>query len=146
MARNLQFGAQMDQEVGHRLLRRSARVTAVRRGPSHVRIVTDWAPIANEEVERGMACLDASLGAPYRPRPFEVGWSRSEVSEMCPKGSPNSGSHSIMPKPTKTELTKYRDILKNQLASLKGDVGSMRDEALRASDPTLSPIRQTELV
>lgn len=85
-----------------------------------------------------MACLDASLGAPYRPRPFEVGWSRSEVSEMCPKGSPNSGSHSIMPKPTKTELTKYRDILKNQLASLKGDVGSMRDEALRASDQDAS--------
>lgn len=43
-----------------------------------------------------------------------------------------------MPKPTKTELTKYRDILKQQLATLKGDVGSMRDEALRASDQDAS--------
>lgn len=51
---------------------------------------------------------------------------------------PNSGSHSIMPKPTKTELTKYREILKQQLATLKGDVGSMRDEALRASDQDAS--------
>ena len=39
-----------------------------------------------------------------------------------------------MPKPTKTELTKYRELLQKQLASLKGDVGSMRDEALRASE------------
>jgi len=43
-----------------------------------------------------------------------------------------------MPKPTKTELKKYEDILKRQLASLKGDVGSMRDEALRASDQDAS--------
>ncbi|MFK7740650.1 MAG: TraR/DksA family transcriptional regulator [Planctomycetota bacterium] len=43
-----------------------------------------------------------------------------------------------MPKPTKTELKKYRDILKAQLAVLKGDVGSMRDEALRASEQDAS--------
>ena len=43
-----------------------------------------------------------------------------------------------MPKPTKTELKKYQDTLKRQLASLKGDVGSMRDEALRASDQDAS--------
>jgi len=43
-----------------------------------------------------------------------------------------------MPKPNKTELKKYEDILKRQLASLKGDVGSMRDEALRASDQDAS--------
>jgi DnaK suppressor protein len=43
-----------------------------------------------------------------------------------------------MPKPTKTEVGKYRDILKRQLATLKGDVGSMRDEALRASDQDAS--------
>ncbi len=39
-----------------------------------------------------------------------------------------------MPKPTKTDLTKYRKLLEEQLAILKGDVGSMRDEALRASE------------
>ena len=39
-----------------------------------------------------------------------------------------------MPKPTKTELTKYRATLSQQLAILRGDVGSMRDEALRASE------------
>lgn len=43
-----------------------------------------------------------------------------------------------MPKPTKPELTKYREVLKMQLATLKGDVGSMRDEALRASDQDAS--------
>lgn len=43
-----------------------------------------------------------------------------------------------MPKPTKPELKKYRDILTQQLATLKGDVGSMRDEALRASDQDAS--------
>ena len=43
-----------------------------------------------------------------------------------------------MPKPNKTELKKYEDILKRQLASLKGDVGSIRDEALRASDQDAS--------
>lgn len=43
-----------------------------------------------------------------------------------------------MPKPTKTELTKYRALLERQLASLKGDVGSMRDEALRASEQDAS--------
>jgi RNA polymerase-binding transcription factor DksA len=43
-----------------------------------------------------------------------------------------------MPKPTKPELTKYRKVLKQQLATLKGDVGSMRDEALRASDQDAS--------
>ena len=37
-----------------------------------------------------------------------------------------------MAKPTKAELTKYRKILESQLAVLRGDVGSMRDEALRA--------------
>lgn len=39
-----------------------------------------------------------------------------------------------MSKPTKTELTKFRRLLEAHLASLRGDVGSMRDEALRASD------------
>lgn len=43
-----------------------------------------------------------------------------------------------MSKPTKTELTKYKAILEQQLASLRGDVGSMRDEALRASDQDAS--------
>ena len=39
-----------------------------------------------------------------------------------------------MPKPSKPELTKYRTILSQQLSVLRGDVGSMRDEALRASE------------
>ena len=39
-----------------------------------------------------------------------------------------------MPKPTKTDLTRYRKTLLAQLASLTGDVGSMRNEALRASE------------
>ncbi|MCR9245489.1 MAG: hypothetical protein NXI31_10685 [bacterium] len=43
-----------------------------------------------------------------------------------------------MPKPTKTDLAKYKTILQNQLASLRGDVGSMRDEALRASEQDAS--------
>jgi RNA polymerase-binding transcription factor DksA len=43
-----------------------------------------------------------------------------------------------MSKPTKAELAKYKLILEKQLASLRGDVGSMRDEALRASDQDAS--------
>lgn len=43
-----------------------------------------------------------------------------------------------MSKPTKAELAKYKSILQSQLASLRGDVGSMRDEALRASDQDAS--------
>ena len=43
-----------------------------------------------------------------------------------------------MAKPTKTELAKYQTILENQLAILRGDVGSMRDEALRASEQDAS--------
>jgi RNA polymerase-binding transcription factor DksA len=39
-----------------------------------------------------------------------------------------------MPKPTKTELAKYKGILAQQLSILRGDVGSMKDEALRASE------------
>lgn len=39
-----------------------------------------------------------------------------------------------MSKPTKTELTKYERLLREKLALLSGDVGSMRDEALRAAD------------
>lgn len=39
-----------------------------------------------------------------------------------------------MPKPTKTDLNKYREALQQQLAILRGDVGSMKEEALRASD------------
>lgn len=39
-----------------------------------------------------------------------------------------------MPKPTKADLAKYRRVLEKQLAELTGDVGSMRDEALRATD------------
>ncbi|MGE0143227.1 MAG: TraR/DksA family transcriptional regulator [Planctomycetota bacterium] len=39
-----------------------------------------------------------------------------------------------MAKFTKAELTKFRRLLESQLASLRGDVGSMKDEALRASD------------
>ena len=43
-----------------------------------------------------------------------------------------------MPKPTKAELTKYKAMLEHQLALLRGDVGSMRDEALRASEQDAS--------
>jgi RNA polymerase-binding transcription factor DksA len=43
-----------------------------------------------------------------------------------------------MSKPTKTELAKYKQVLEKQLASLRGDVGSMRDEALRASEQDAS--------
>jgi len=43
-----------------------------------------------------------------------------------------------MPKPTKAELKKYKTVLQQQLATLRGDVGSMRDEALRASDQDAS--------
>ena len=39
-----------------------------------------------------------------------------------------------MPKPTKTDLAKYRALLEQQLRTLTGDVGAMREEALRASD------------
>ena len=39
-----------------------------------------------------------------------------------------------MPKPTKTELAKYRTMLEQQLRTLTGDVGAMREEALRASE------------
>ncbi|MGE3175421.1 MAG: TraR/DksA family transcriptional regulator [Planctomycetota bacterium] len=35
-------------------------------------------------------------------------------------------------------MTKYRALLEHQLASLRGDVGSMRDEALRASEQDAS--------
>ena len=43
-----------------------------------------------------------------------------------------------MSKPTKPELAKYKSILEKQLLSLRGDVGSMRDEALRASEQDAS--------
>ena len=43
-----------------------------------------------------------------------------------------------MSKPTKPELRKYRALLSKNLSVLKGDVGSMRDEALRASDQDAS--------
>lgn len=43
-----------------------------------------------------------------------------------------------MSKPTKTELKKYKAMLQQQLATLRGDVGSMRDEALRASEQDAS--------
>ena len=43
-----------------------------------------------------------------------------------------------MSKPNKTELQKYKAVLEKQLASLRGDVGSMRDEALRASEQDAS--------
>lgn len=43
-----------------------------------------------------------------------------------------------MTKPNKTELAKYKTVLEKQLASLRGDVGSMRDEALRASEQDAS--------
>ncbi|MEM7204393.1 MAG: TraR/DksA C4-type zinc finger protein [Planctomycetota bacterium] len=43
-----------------------------------------------------------------------------------------------MPKPTKADLKKYRAILQKNLSILKGDVGSMRDEALRASEQDAS--------
>ena len=39
-----------------------------------------------------------------------------------------------MGKPTKTELAKYRTMLEQQLRTLTGDVGAMREEALRASE------------
>jgi RNA polymerase-binding transcription factor DksA len=47
-------------------------------------------------------------------------------------------SKPTMSKPTKPEITKYKSILEKQLSSLKGDVGSMKDEALRASDQDAS--------
>ena len=39
-----------------------------------------------------------------------------------------------MPKPTKTDLKKYRTLLVQKLIDLGGDVGSLKDEALRAAD------------
>jgi len=39
-----------------------------------------------------------------------------------------------MAKPTKAELAKYQTILQQQLRTLSGDVGAMREEALRASE------------
>jgi len=39
-----------------------------------------------------------------------------------------------MTKPTKAELAKYEKLLRHQLSVLTGDVGSLRDEALRASE------------
>lgn len=39
-----------------------------------------------------------------------------------------------MAKPSKTEMAKYRTILEQQLRTLSGDVGAMREEALRASE------------
>ena len=43
-----------------------------------------------------------------------------------------------MPKPTKADLKKYADLLNHHLSVLTGDVGSMRDEALRASEQDAS--------
>jgi DnaK suppressor protein len=43
-----------------------------------------------------------------------------------------------MPKPTKAELNKYRKLLMARLSVLKGDVGSMREEALQASEQDAS--------
>ena len=43
-----------------------------------------------------------------------------------------------MPKPSKSDLNKYRRLLDQALARLRGDVGSMRDEALRASEQDAS--------
>lgn len=39
-----------------------------------------------------------------------------------------------MPKPTKADLAKFRNLLEEQLRTLTGDVGAMREEALRASE------------
>lgn len=39
-----------------------------------------------------------------------------------------------MPKPTKTDLKKYRSLLVQKLLELGGDVGSLKDEALRAAE------------
>ena len=39
-----------------------------------------------------------------------------------------------MPKPTKTDMAKYRAVLQQHLRTLDGDVGAMREEALRASE------------
>ncbi|MDP6929036.1 MAG: hypothetical protein QF412_04970 [Planctomycetota bacterium] len=39
-----------------------------------------------------------------------------------------------MTKPTKSDLAKYRQLLEKNLAVLNGDVGSLRDEALRSSE------------
>ena len=41
-------------------------------------------------------------------------------------------------KPSKAGLTKYKNLLQHHLATLRGDVGSMRDEALRASEQDAS--------
>ena len=37
-------------------------------------------------------------------------------------------------KPTKAELKKYRELLTKHLSVIRGDVGSLKDEALRASE------------
>ena len=39
-----------------------------------------------------------------------------------------------MAKPSKADLAKYQTILEQQLRTLSGDVGAMREEALRASE------------
>jgi len=43
-----------------------------------------------------------------------------------------------MPKPTKGDLTKYKALLQQQLNALQGNVGSMKDEALRANEQDAS--------
>lgn len=83
--------------------------------------------------------LTPFLGAPMVPPPkLAVG----------PHGAPGASTrssvrrcHSVpqkplrdMPKPTKPELNKYEKILRQQLGVLTGDVGSLRDEALRAAE------------
>ena len=39
-----------------------------------------------------------------------------------------------MAKPSKADMAKYRTMLEQNLRTLKGDVGAMREEALRASE------------
>ena len=81
--------------------------------------------------------LDHSTTAAYGPRPFPIG------PEFPHLPLPRNGTEPLarnldMPKPTKVELAKYKDVLRQQLAVLRGDVGSMKDEALRASEQDAS--------
>ena len=52
-----------------------------------------------------------------------------EALRMVPAPFPILRRDLEMPKPTKAELAKYKQVLVQQLAVLRGDVGSMKDEA-----------------
>src|SRR5436190_8544243 len=101
------------------------------------------------------AALDRLRHRSYGPRPFPVppveGTTQRVVARAVLVAIPLVPAHlsagrirrrppaiRIMSKPTKAELAKYKTVLKVHLATLRGDVGSMKDEALRASDQDAS--------